>query len=447
MLSALALPLYSIGAPSKPNIIVIMCDDLGYENVSFNLYDRSSSEVSTPNIDRIANEGVKFTAAYTPYSVSSPSRAGFMTGRYGQRFGYERNPAYNYQDVEVGLPLDEMTIAESLSQIGYTTGIIGKWHLGAHVDNHPCNRGFDEFFGHLGGGHRYFVDDLFIEDSYSPRAVKNSYATYIMRNHTPIEPSDMSDKYLTYCFTNEAVDFISRHKDEPFFLFLSYNAPHGPLEAPDGTTANVKTDSKEVKAEVYRKMVDAVDVGIKDILSKIDELGIDEETIIFFLSDNGGDEKVGADNGVLRDGKSSVFEGGYRVPYAVRWKGSIEASQVYDNPVSSLDIFATVQAITASPISNELDGANLMPFITGERNGAPHSEIYIRKFDQGWYAVRDEKYKYVVTPDGDTLYDIVDNIREDEASAITNNKAAKIKSKMKKLIKNWESEMIDPIFR
>ena len=146
----------------KPNMIVIMADDLGYADVGFN----GSVEIMTPNIDRIAESGVAFTNAYTTYSVCGPSRAGFMTGRYQQRFGFERNPLYRVNDQYMGLPQDELTIAESVSQVGYATGVIGKWHLGAHISNHPLNRGFDEFYGHLGGGHRYFPEELTIQNSY-----------------------------------------------------------------------------------------------------------------------------------------------------------------------------------------------------------------------------------------------------------------------------------------
>jgi len=168
---------------SKPNIIVIMADDLGYADVGFN----GSIEIPTPNIDRIATNGVKFTNGYTSYSVCGPSRAGFLTGRYQQRFGFERNPQYQVNDPNMGLPKSENTIAESLTQVGYKSGIIGKWHMGAHISNHPLNRGFDEFFGHLGGGHTYFPEKLTIKDSYSANDEQSSYKTWILKNHEPVK--------------------------------------------------------------------------------------------------------------------------------------------------------------------------------------------------------------------------------------------------------------------
>ena len=210
-------------ASKKPNLIVIMCDDLGYSDLGFN----GCEDIPTPGIDRIADEGVKFTNAYVSYPVCGPSRAGFMTGRYAQRFGFERNPQYDPTDPNMGLPQEEMTLAESLEQVGYHSGIIGKWHLGSHPVNHPLNRGFNEFYGHLGGGHRYFPELLTDRDIFEPMSDYESYFTYIVRDHQTVE----TDQYLTDEFSYEAVDFVKRNQDKPFFLFLSYNAPHLPLEA------------------------------------------------------------------------------------------------------------------------------------------------------------------------------------------------------------------------
>ena len=208
----------------KPNIIIILADDMGYADVGFN----GCKDIPTPNIDRIATNGVKFTNGYVCFSVCGPSRAGLLTGRYPQRFGYERNPQYRPHDPNMGLPKSEKTLAESLKQVGYVSGIIGKWHQGADISNHPLNRGFNEFFGHLGGGHRYFPEELTIQDSY---AVDNdegmSYQTWILRNHEPI----LTKKYLTDEFSDEAVRFLESHQKQPFFLYLAYNAPHTPLQA------------------------------------------------------------------------------------------------------------------------------------------------------------------------------------------------------------------------
>jgi len=266
----------------KPNLIVIMADDLGYADVGFN----GCKDIPTPNIDKIAISGVRCTSGYVTYSVCSPSRAGFITGRYPQRFGYERNAQYKPDDPNMGLPLDEVTIARSLGKVGYTSMVIGKWHLGAHPSLHPLNRGFDEFYGHLGGGHRYMPEDLTLRDSYKAKDEGESYITWILRGHEPVKPR----KYLTDEFSDEAVSFVKRHKDENFFLFLSYNAPHTPLQATEKYLSRFP-DIKDKKRKTYAAMVSAVDDGVGMLLDKLDELKLTEDTIVFFLSDNGGPEQ------------------------------------------------------------------------------------------------------------------------------------------------------------
>lgn len=422
----------------KPNLIVIMADDLGYADVGFN----GCKDIPTPNIDRIAENGVIFTNGYVTYSVCSPSRAGFITGRYPQRFGYERNVQYQPDDPDMGLSKEETTIAASLSKVGYKSGIIGKWHMGAHISNHPLNRGFDEFFGHLGGGHRYFPEDLTLNDSYKVNSEGDSYRTLIMRNHEHVQIK----KYLTDEFSDEAISFVERHKNNPFFLFLSYNAPHGPLQATEEYLSRFE-NIKDNKRKTYAAMVSAVDDGVGHLLDKLEELGLEENTMIFFLSDNGGPENDNAsDNGILREGKSSVYEGGFRVPFALQWKGSIQPG-VYEPPVSSLDIFATISALSGSPVNAErpLDGVNLIPFVTGENKDIPHQTIYLRKFDNKRFAVRDGDYKLVTINNGEVkeLYDLDQDVSE------KNNIASQFPEKVKELDSiraEWANELIDPAF-
>tara|TARA_B100000809_G_scaffold237914_1_gene258216 strand:+ start:6324 stop:7772 length:1449 start_codon:yes stop_codon:yes gene_type:complete len=424
--------------PKKPNIIVIMADDLGYADVGFN----GCKDIPTPNIDRIAKNGVKFTNGYTSYSVCGPSRAGFMTGRYQQRFGFERNPQYQPHDPNMGLPKSENTLAESLQQVNYTSGIIGKWHLGADISNHPLNRGFTEFFGHLGGGHQYMPKSLTIKDSYTAKDEQESYRTWILRNHTPVK----TEHYLTDEFSNEAVAFVERNKKDPFFLFLSYNAPHNPLQSTKKYLDRFP-NIKNKKRKTYAAMVSAVDDGVGRVLDKLEALNLDENTLIFFLSDNGGPEsKNASNNGVLRDGKGSAYEGGFRVPFAMQWKGHVKPS-VYEHPVSSLDIFATITGLAKAPIKKDkpLDGVNLIPFLTGENNTVPHETIYLRKFDSKLHAIRHNDLKLIVKWKSETkeLYNLKDDISE------KNNLAKKYPEEVKKLNKMglaWESELIDPIF-
>jgi len=439
----------------KPNVVVVMCDDLGYADVGFN----GCKDIPTPNIDRIAASGVTFKNGYTSYSVCGPSRAGFITGRYQQRFGFERNPQYKPKDPKMGLPKDEQTIAESLSKVGYSSGIIGKWHLGAHISNHPLNRGFNEFFGHLGGGHSYFPENLIIENSYFKEdevvikgknlkpsrkisAESASYRTFIMRNHKPVK----TQKYLTDEFSDEAVRFVEKYKNEPFFLFLSYNAPHAPLEASKKYLDRFSSIENK-KRKTYAAMVSAVDDGVGRVLNKLEELNLDEDTIIFFLSDNGGPEHSNAsNNGMLRDGKGSIYEGGFRVPFAMQWKGKIKA-KVYEHPVSSLDIFSTIANLSKAPILKDkpLDGVNIIPYLKGEIDSIPHNNIYLRKYDSNLHSVRDHNLKLVVKNNGKTkeLYNLKNDIGE------KNNISEIYPEEVKRLnliLVEWESQLIDPTF-
>ena len=423
---------------NHPNVIVIMTDDLGYVDVGFN----GSVEIPTPNIDRIAQQGVKFTNGYTPYSVCSPSRAGFITGRYQQRFGYERNAQYRPNDPNMGLPQTEKTIPEVIGQVGYTSGVIGKWHLGAHISNHPLNRGFDFFYGHLGGGHRYFPEELTIEDSYSINDEPLSYRTWIMRDHQ----SEKTDEYLTDEFSNEAVKFVEKNKEGPFFLYLAYNAPHGPLQATQKYLDRFDHIEGK-KRKTYAAMVSAVDDGVGRILDRLESLEIAENTMIFFLSDNGGPEPNNAsNNGPLREGKSSIYEGGNRVPFAMQWTAQI-APMVYEYPISSLDILPTIAALTHAPLPADkpMDGVNIIPFLKGEKQGRPHQTLYVRKFDNDLYSVRDGDMKLVTKKKNSVkeLYNLQEDLGEENDLADAFPEEVK---RLDSLRQNWDSQLIDPIF-
>ncbi len=422
----------------KPNLIVIMADDLGYADVGFN----GCKDIPTPNIDKIANNGIKFTNGYVTYSVCSPSRAGFMTGRYPQRFGYERNVQYKPDDPNMGLPLDQETIASCLGKVGYKSMVIGKWHLGAHPSLHPLKRGFDEFYGHLGGGHRYMPKELTIKDSYKAKGEAESYRTWILRNNDPVKPT----KYLTDEFSDEAVSFVKRHKNDNFFLFLSYNAPHTPLQATEKYLSRF-AHIKDRKRKIYAAMVSAVDDGVGRLLETLEELKLADNTLVFFLSDNGGPEKSNAsDNGVLRGGKGDAWEGGYRVPFAVQWKGKLTPG-VYDNPVSSLDIFATISALAGSPTSpnHPLDGVNLVPYLTGKKSDVPHEAIYLRKFDNNKYAVRSGDYKLLIPFKSakPQLYNLDADIGEEKNIAAQHPKKLQ---RLEDLRAKWNTELVDPRF-
>jgi arylsulfatase A-like enzyme len=419
-----------------PNLIVIMTDDLGYADVGFN----GGREIPTPQIDRIAAGGVVFSNAYVTFTVCSPSRAGFITGRYPQRFGYERNLAWRPHDPAAGIAVDETLLAAALRPAGYTSAVIGKWHLGAHENFHPLNRGFDEFFGHLGGGLRYFPEDLDIRDYREALNEPEGYRTWIVRNREPVRTT----RYLTDEFSHEAVDFVRRQKDKPFFLFLSYNAPHAPLQAKKEDYAQF-SHIKDEKRRIYAAMVAAVDRGVGELLDVLDGLKIADDTLIFFLSDNGGSGDNASSNRPLRGVKSNPWEGGFRVPFAARWPGVFPAGVTYAEPVSSLDIFATIAAanqLAAHP-ERPLDGVNLVPYVRGEQSGPPHAHIYLRMSGSGGYAMRKGDFKIVKS--GKDKTPLLFNLRTDIAEAREISKDHP--TLMEELLADyeaWNAQLIEP---
>ncbi|TAD85776.1 MAG: N-acetylgalactosamine 6-sulfate sulfatase, partial [Bacteroidetes bacterium] len=291
--------LVSAGALSqsrRPNIIVILADDLGYADVGFN----GSIEIPTPGIDGIATNGVVCTNGYVSFAVCGPSRAGLITGRYQDRFGFSRNPLLAPKDSTMGLPLKEETMAALLKRAGYKTGVLGKWHLGAHPSQHPNVKGFDEFFGFLEGGHKYFPHEWDLNDISDARTQYDGYRTKMLRNSQVVEETE----YLTDALSREAVDFVKRNKKQPFFLYLAYNAPHAPMQATQKYLARFAHIADE-KRRTYAAMVSAVDDGVANLLQTLKALKLEENTLIFFLSDNGGPTKDNASsNKPLRGFKS-----------------------------------------------------------------------------------------------------------------------------------------------
>ncbi len=423
----------------SPNLVIILTDDQGYADVGFN----GCEDIPTPNIDRIAHEGVRFTNGFVTYPVCSPSRAGLMTGRYQARFGYRRNPTLNPFDPMAGLPLEEENMAEILKKAGYHTGIIGKWHLGTHPKFRPNQRGFDEFYGFVAGGHRYFPEDLTYMDIESVDRKGGWYNTKLLRNETRIE----TDEYLTDELSNEAVDFVERNKAKTFFLYLTYNAPHTPMQATQKYLDRF-TQIEDPLRRTYAAMVSAVDDGVGRLLEKLDELGLSENTLVFFLSDNGGATNNGSINTPLRGTKGTVYDGGMRVPFAFRWPGKISAGVDYDDPVSSMDILATMVSLNNIEIAPErpLDGVDLLPYLTGKKKGVPHDMLFWQMFDNQDAAIRSGSDKLVTMAEdegGDQLYRISEDIGE--TKNLIETKKAKAR-KLQKALDAWSSQMIEPVF-
>lgn len=371
----------------RPNIIVILADDLGYNDVSFN----GTTDIKTPEIDALASNGVIFTNGYVTHPYCGPSRAGILTGRYQARFGMENNVDYAPQDQHHGLPLTEKTFAKRLQEVGYQTGVIGKWHLGAATHFQPLNRGFDYFYGFLDGGHNYFPQDInFNGEGYkTPIQENNGLGTF--------------DEYLTTSLSKHAAKFITESKENPFLLYVAYNAPHAPLEAPQALIDKYK-HIEDPERRIYLAMIDAMDQGVGMIVNALKETGNYENTLIFFLSDNGGLYPENwwptydwADNFPFRRGKVALTEGGIHVPFIAHWPAKIGKGQVFDGLVSSLDIAATSVAISgASDTDNLLEGVNLEPYFTKEKTNSPHKALFWRleEADHIW-AVRTEDYKYL----------------------------------------------------
>ncbi|MCX8036918.1 MAG: sulfatase-like hydrolase/transferase [Candidatus Sumerlaeia bacterium] len=397
----------------KPNILVIVADDLGYRELGV----QGCPDIPTPHIDSIAKNGVRFTDGYVSCPICAPTRAGLLTGRYQQRYGFETNPGpEQYAAENFGLPRSETTLAERLKAFGYATGMVGKWHVGFKPELTPPQRGFDEFFGFLGGANNYI-----------PSRARN---TIFRGNETVNE-----EEYLTDAFGREAVAFIEKNKDKPFFLYLPFNAVHSPLEAIEKYLARFPNIS-DPKRRTYAAMTAAMDDAVGRVLETLRRLNLEDNTLIFFVSDNGGPTlQTTSSNLPLRGYKAQVLEGGIRVPFLVQWKSRLPAGKVYAHPVIQLDIFPTAVAAAGETISPEwkLDGVNLLPYLTGEKQEGPHETLYWRFNQQR--ALRQGDWKLIVQTAGakPSLYNLADDIGE------ANDLAGKMPDKVKELESVWQA--------
>jgi arylsulfatase A-like enzyme len=304
-------------------------------------------------------------------------------------------------------------------------------------------RGFDEFYGHLGGGHTYFPEKLTIKRSQDAKGESESYRTWLLKNYEPVPPR----KYITDDFSDEAVSFVKRNRDWPFFLFLSYNAPHTPLEATE-KYLNRFPQIKDKKRQTYAAMVSAVDDGVGRVLSEVRKQSLENKTIIVFLSDNGGPTtKNASNNSPLRGNKGDAWEGGFRVPFAIQWKGILSAGLSYDYPVSSLDLGGTIVELAGAEIPDDkpLDGINLIPYLTGEKKSRPHKAIYLRQFDRNRYAVRHENEKIIIPWKGGKakLYDLSKDLGE--MNDLAKEKPERV-TQIEKLLQSWNAELMEPTF-
>jgi arylsulfatase B len=400
---AVCLPLAAICAeePARPNIIVLLADDLGYGELGC----YGGKDTPTPHIDGLARGGVRLTSAYVTAPFCAASRAGLLTGRYQTRFGFEFNPigAAN-EDPAIGLPLAERTLADALRDAGYATGLVGKWHLGGTARFHPQRRGFDEFYGFLHEGHYYvpppwegvttWLRRKALPDGsqgrWTSRDGRVVWSTHmggrepdydannpLLRNSQPVTEAE----HLTDALTREAEQFIERHQEQPFLLLVSYNAVHSPMQGADRYLERFP-QIEDVHRRIFAAMLAQLDDGVGRIVGKLRACRLEEQTLIVFLSDNGGPTReLTSSNLPLRGEKGQLYEGGIRVPLIVQWKGHIPAGRSESQPVISLDLFPSALAAAgiAAPAGGlPLDGVDLLPLLRGERESPPHELLYWR---------------------------------------------------------------------
>lgn len=395
-------------AERKPNIVFIVADDMGYADCGV----QGCRDVPTPNLDALAKGGVRFTDGYVSGSVCSPSRAALLTGRYQQRDGL-------YEWIHAGgrgLDPNVPTVAYYLRKAGYRTALVGKWHLGEQDACHPLNRGFDEFFGFLGGGRNYFPD--------AAGAVKQKGHSYtrLVRGREPV----VETEYMTYAFGREAVAFINRQKGgtQPFFLYLAFNAVHTPLQAPKDIGNRFKA-IPDPKRRSYAGMLWAMDEVIGRVLKSLRQAGMEEDTLVCFISDNGGpitrNSPNASSNTPLRGGKGETWEGGIRVPFFMRWPGRLTAGTTYTQPVIQMDLTATALALAGAVVDAKwtMDGVDLMPFLQGAE-GEPHRFLYWDcPSNARQWAIRQGKWKLTYALPGKAskpllgLYDLSQDVGEE----------------------------------
>jgi len=421
-----------------PNVIIIYADDLGYGDLGC----YGCEDIPTPHIDQLAVEGVRFTDGYVSAPQCAPSRVGVLSGKYQNRLGFEYNPPASLV-FSHGFPRTEPTIGDLMQAQGYKTGIIGKWHMGAGPDLHPNQRGFDEFFGTLFGHSNYLPPFDEMSKSYPAYNLPDSD---IQRNGVEVNEQE----YLTDAFTREAVAFIDQYHNEPFFLYLPYTAPHGPLEASQ-EYLNRFPDIADSKRQTYAAMVSALDDGVGAIMDKLAERNLAENTVVFFISDNGATRNSSyGDNGPLRAWKGSLYEGGIRIPYIMSWKGTLPAGVVDERPVIQLDATATALELAGGDAS-EMDGVNLIPYLLTQTNDVPHEQLFWRMMSWSYpttgepyqKATRRGDWKLVQTKSDFELYNLKTDISEQTNLAAAN---PELVEELKASWNEWEQTVEFPHF-
>lgn len=418
----------------KPNIVLLFADDAGYGDFGFH----GSRHFKTPHLDELAKSGVRLSQFYVTGATCGPSRAGMLSGRYQQRFGYEEinvpgimSPHSKLLADEMGLPTDLRTMGDYLKALGYRTAVFGKWHMGVADRYHPLRRGFDEFYGFRGGARSFFAYP-------NPKATKHE--NWIERG---LENYQEHAGYLTNVLADETCDFIDRSQDRPFFAYVSFNAVHTPMHADPAdkhTFGNLEGDRRTAA-----QMMLAMDRACGKIIDKLKAVGLSGNTIVVFTNDNGGPmDKNGSSNYPLAGVKGTQLEGGIRVPGLISWPAKLEAGSVYEPPLSTLDLIPTfVAAGGGDPAAIEgLDGVDMLPYLTGKKSGRPHQTMHWKMETRA--AIRDGNMKLLRYPDRPAeLFDLASDPGEQ------NNLAAAHPEKVRELFQKqfaWEMELQRPLF-
>jgi arylsulfatase A-like enzyme len=394
-----------------------VADDAGYVDFGF----MGSTDLPTPHLDQLAQQGTVFTDAHVSASVCAPSRAGLLMGKYQQKTGFEANIADHNQ----GLPEGELTIGDSFKSHGYKTIAIGKWHLGVEDQYHPNERGFDEFYGFLAGARSYFP----MEEPDTAHMMQQNGERVVF------------DGYLTDVLGQRSVDYVEENKDSPFFMYLAYNAVHTPMHAKPKDLERFKGHDRQTLAA----MTWSLDENVGKLTAKLEALGLMENTLIFFINDNGGANNNQSDNGLLKGFKGNKFEAGHRVPFIVTWKNTLPADQDYSGLSSSLDIFPTAMAAAGIPLTDkpDLDGVNLIPYLTGEKKASPHTALFWRKLDLSGARVGQDKLVRLKGY-GDRHYDLANDLGE---TTDVRESEPEQYQQLTREFAEWEAQLVEPKWR
>jgi arylsulfatase A-like enzyme len=399
-----------------PNIIILLVDDAGYADFGF----MGSEDLQTPNLDELAAGGMIFTDAHVSATVCAPSRAGLLTGNYQQRFGFECNALTHFE----GIDTSQATIAEVLQTAGYKTAAFGKWHVGDIPEARPPSRGFDYSWTFLSGARSYFPNEKEDQEGHIKSIRENDQFTTF-------------EGYLTDALGQKAVEFIDRNKRSPFFIYWSPNAVHTPMEATEEDLARFEGHPRQKLAA----MTWALDRAVGRIKEKLEQEDLMDNTLLFFLSDNGGASNNQSSNLPLKGYKGNKYEGGHRIAFFAHWPDRIPKGQVFDGLTSSLDIFATAVDVSGGA-TQETDGVSLLPYFTGEKTGDPHQKLFWRK--EGMAAARDGSHKLIrVDSLGVRLYDLENDLRETQDLSLSDTTRL---IEMQKELSGWEKGLMAPLW-